>query len=139
MDQRFNGSIDVTTLVNTLNLQGGHSAFSIGKNGKMYANVTIWLRDEPDQFGNVIGIQLNSSQKGQAEDLKKTGGKAVYVGNAKPPKNTGGTPATGANLQMNTAQYGAPPQQNNQPWQQGQQGGFGSQGHGQGVNQDLPF
>lgn len=96
----------------------------------MYANVTIWLRDEPDQFGNVIGIQLNSSQKGQAEDLKKTNGKAVYVGNAKPPKNPGGTPATGANLQMNTAQYGAPPQQNNsQPWQQGQQG----------VNQDLPF
>jgi hypothetical protein len=132
MSQRYNASIDVTKLVNTLNLQGGHSAFKVGKNGSMYASVTLWMNDEPDQFGNVISFQLNSTQAGQAADLAKTGGKPVYIGNGKPPKDQANQPANGAGLQMNTAQYGAPgaqaTQQNTTPWNQTQN-----------PAQDLPF
>lgn len=119
MSDRFNASICLTDLVNAYN--AGHSAMRHSdKNGKVYVSITGWVRDEDDQFGNNLGIQLNSTQKGEAEDLAKNGGKKIYIGNGKftydsttaaPAQpmtlnGTGGQPATGAPA-------------NGQPWQQG--------------------
>lgn len=55
-----------------------HSAFNKSeKNGKLYANIAVWMNDAPDQYGNILSFQLNS--KKDAEDEK------VYFGNAKLP------------------------------------------------------
>lgn len=55
-----------------------HSAFNKSeKNGKIYANIAVWMNDEPDQYGNILSFQLNS--KKDAPDDK------VYFGNAKLP------------------------------------------------------
>jgi hypothetical protein len=56
--------------------KAGHSAFNKSeKNGKVYANIAVWMNDEPDQYGNILSFQLNS--KKDANDEK------VYFGNAK--------------------------------------------------------
>lgn len=55
-----------------------HSAFNKSENnGKIYANIAVWMNDEPDQYGNILSFQLNS--KKDALDDK------VYFGNAKLP------------------------------------------------------
>jgi hypothetical protein len=58
--------------------KANHSAFNKSdKNGKLYANIAVWLNDEPDQYGNILSFQLNS--KKDATDEK------VYFGSAKLP------------------------------------------------------
>jgi hypothetical protein len=58
--------------------KAGHSAFNKSeKNGKVYANIAVWMNDQPDQYGNILSFQLNS--KKDATDEK------VYFGNAKLP------------------------------------------------------
>jgi hypothetical protein len=58
--------------------KAGHSAFNKSeKNGKVYANIAVWMNDQPDQYGNILSLQLNS--KKDATDEK------VYFGNAKMP------------------------------------------------------
>jgi len=42
--------------------------------GNIYCDVTIWLNDEPDQYGNDLSIQ--QSKAGDND-------KGVYIGNAK--------------------------------------------------------
>lgn len=55
-----------------------HSAFSKStKNGHIYFNITQWINDEPNEFGQHSSLLLNSSKEG-----KETEGK-VYIGNAK--------------------------------------------------------
>ncbi len=71
----FSGSICLSDLIDNAKKQ--HSAFNKGKNGKIYANVAIWLNDEPDQFGNHISVQISSKK-----ELREQEGK-IYVGNAK--------------------------------------------------------
>jgi len=75
MSQLYYGSICLTDLLANAKLP--HSAFTKAANGKIYANINIWLNDEADKFGNVIGLQLNSTQEMQASEGK------VYIGNAK--------------------------------------------------------
>jgi hypothetical protein len=60
MSQLINASIDVTTLLAMANSR--HSAFTVGKNGKTYCNVQIWINDEPDKFGDHASIQLNHAK-----------------------------------------------------------------------------
>ena len=55
-----------------------HSAFTKGQNGKIYANINVWLNAEKDKFGNTISIQLNPTK--EMKDLDKR----PYIGNAKP-------------------------------------------------------
>lgn len=55
----------------------GHSDITVGKNGKKYLNINIWINDTPDKFGNTVSIQLNS-----VKDKRESEGK-VYIGNAK--------------------------------------------------------
>ena len=51
MSKLFTGSICLTDI--SENFKKKHSGFSKSeKNGKIYANVSIWINDQPDQFGN---------------------------------------------------------------------------------------
>jgi hypothetical protein len=116
MSQVINASICVTELIELANKQ--HSAFSRSqKNQKVYCNVTIWVNDEPDQYGNDASIQLNSSKDGAEKDkaLLPPGKKNFYLGNGK-KGNLGGAPLQNASdLQLN-GQWGG------QSAQQPQQG-----------------
>jgi hypothetical protein len=70
----MHGSICMTDLSEAF--KKNHSAFNKSeKNGKLYANIAVWMNDQPDQYGNVLSFQLNS--KKDAPDDK------VYFGNAK--------------------------------------------------------
>jgi hypothetical protein len=70
--------------------KAGHSAFNKSeKNGKVYANIAVWMNDEPDQYGNILSFQLNS-KKDAADDK-------VYFGNAKLPEGGKSAPAQTSN------------------------------------------
>ena len=74
--QVYHGSLNLTDLIKQAKLP--HSAFvKAGKENKIFANVNIWVNEEPDQYGNSVSIQLNSTQ-----EMREAEGK-VYVGNAK--------------------------------------------------------
>ncbi len=80
----MHGSICMTDLSNAFKAK--HSAFNKSeKNGKLYANIAVWLNDEPDQYGNILSFQLNS--KKDAPDEK------VYFGSAKLPVEKTNEPA----------------------------------------------
>lgn len=79
------GSLCLTDIVEQA--QKGHSAFSRGKNGKVYFNFLQWVNEEEDQYKNHSSIQLNS-----AKDKKDAEGK-IYIGNAK-KQSGGGEPLT---------------------------------------------
>jgi len=76
MNQLLNGSLDLTLILEKAKAK--HSAFSKStKNGHIYFNITQWINDEPNEFGQHSSLLLNSSKEG-----KETEGK-VYIGNAK--------------------------------------------------------
>ena len=75
MSQLFTGSICLTDLGEQAKKQ--HSGIVKGKNGKLYANIKIWLNDELDRYGNDGSVQLNSSQEKRDEEGK------IYIGNIK--------------------------------------------------------
>jgi len=78
MSQLINGSLCLTDLIAKAKEQ--HSSFSKAANGKIYANITMWVNDEPDTYGNTVSLQLNSTQEKREAEGK------VYVGNGKPSK-----------------------------------------------------
>lgn len=142
MSQLINASIDVTLLLEMANKR--HSAFNVGKNGKTYVNVQMWINDEPDRFGDHASIQLNHAkdmaEKDQAiHPLDKNGnrGKRCYVGRGKmsdlSPKPLDNQTAAGLTLDNNI--YGG---------QQPAQGGItdmqqGNNGQWQAPSTGLPF
>lgn len=68
-----------------------HSAFSKSeKNGHIYFNISQWVNDEPNEYGQHSSLLLNSSKDGKATEGK------VYIGNAKRVEQTGGGPVTDA-------------------------------------------
>jgi len=75
MSQRFYGSICMTDLLEHANKK--HSAFYRGENGKIYADVNIWLNDDEDKYGNIMSAQLNPKK-----ELKEQDGNP-YIGNFK--------------------------------------------------------
>lgn len=75
--QSYWGSIDLTTILRQAALP--HSAFiRAGKENKAFINVTVWVNEEPDQYGNSISIKLKSRD----EELQKAEGN-VYIANLK--------------------------------------------------------
>ena len=84
----INGSLCLTDLIEQA--QKAHSAFTRGKNGKVYVNITQWLNDEADQYGNDASFQLNSSK-----EKRETEGK-VYIGNGKKSIGAQTTPIAAA-------------------------------------------
>lgn len=69
----LNGSICLTDLIALAKEK--HTAFNKGNNGKIYANVSIWINEKQDDYGNDAGIQLNPK--------KDSGNAKPYVGNAR--------------------------------------------------------
>lgn len=51
------------------------------KNGKKYLNITLWVNDAPDQYGNDASISVN-----QTKDEREAGAKKTYIGNLKRPQ-----------------------------------------------------
>lgn len=75
MSERFYGSICVSDLVDLAHKK--HSAFSKAENGKIYANVNVWLNDEKDKYGNIMAIQLSPKKELREQDGQP------YIGNMK--------------------------------------------------------
>jgi len=83
----LNGSLDLTLILEKA--KAGHSAFSRSeKNKHVYFNITQWVNDEPNDFGQHSSLLLNSSKEKKDEEGK------VYIGNAKKAETGGGTPLT---------------------------------------------
>ena len=75
MSNRINASLNLTKIGEAV--RAGHSAVKTDSKGNKYLAVTVWINDSPDQFGNDVGIQLNSTQEKREAEGK------VYVGNGK--------------------------------------------------------
>lgn len=73
--QLFYGSVCLTDMIELAKKK--HSAFSKGNNGKIYANVNVWLNDEKDKYGNIMSVQINPTK--EMKDLEDR----VYIGNLK--------------------------------------------------------
>ncbi len=76
MSKLFTGKIDVTKI--------DKSKIFVGKEGK-YLNLSIWINDKEDKYGNTMSIQ-QSTKKGDAP---------LYLGNCKEfePKKQEAAPA----------------------------------------------
>lgn len=72
----LNGVINVTKLKDAL--QRGVADGFTGKNGDEYAGVTIFLNDQPDQYGNDASVKLNP--------VKDQPDQKIYIGNLKKVK-----------------------------------------------------
>lgn len=144
---RYYGSIDITKLYELI--QAGHSAGSRStKNGKFYANITIWVNDEPDQYGKHVSIQLSSNQANEAADMAKNGGKKAYIGEGKKAENKNqpiapGQAPFGGFTQQPQPGYGQQPQpgygQQQYPTQQGWQQPQPQQGYQQQTQPQQGF
>lgn len=75
MSQLFYGSICLSDLIE--NAKKKHSAFSKGNNGKIYANINVWLNDKEDKFGNIMSVQINPTK--EMKDIEDR----IYIGNLK--------------------------------------------------------
>lgn len=72
MSKQFKGSIDLTEIGNKV--RAGHGAVKKSeKNGRQYLNITIWMNDEPDKYGNIGSIQI----------WDKATNETTYIGNYK--------------------------------------------------------
>lgn len=66
-----------------------------GKKGK-YINLTLWVNDQEDQFGNNVSIQQSLSK-----EEREAGAEKIYLGNGKVRDGGGATPAPAANAGSN--------------------------------------
>lgn len=84
MSQLFNGSICLTDIPKD-------KITTSEKNGKKYLNISIWLNDDVDQYGNIGSLQVS-----QSKQERESGEKKVYIGNFKKPQsaNNAATPDT---------------------------------------------
>ena len=70
MSKLYLGSIDLNK-INKADIVSTDKNGNAFQNGAKYLNVTIWLNDEPDKYGNSIGIKSGDKEN------------SYYVGNAK--------------------------------------------------------
>lgn len=80
MSKLLNASICLTDILEQA--KKGHSAFSKGKNGKIYFSANIWINDEKDKYDNDASLSLNSKKENKEKEGK------IYIGNAKYSKST---------------------------------------------------
>lgn len=83
MSQLFNGSICLTDIPKD-------KITTSEKNGKKYLNITVWLNDDADQYGNIGSLQVS-----QSKQEREAGEKKQYIGNFKKPQ--GAAPAPQSN------------------------------------------
>lgn len=78
----LNGSIDLTQLMAWAK-EGKLGAFNRGqKNNHVYVNVTVWVNEEPNQYGHHASLQLNASKE-HNESLNGAKPDKCYFGNLK--------------------------------------------------------
>ena len=94
-NQSFYGSICLTDLIEQLKVK--HSAFTKGKNGKIYVNATVWLNAKEDKYGNIMSIQLQPTKERKDIDTK------LYVGNFK--EGVGAKPANNKDVTSVSAEF----------------------------------
>jgi len=83
MAQGYYGSIDFSKLLEMA--KSGSKAFTKSeKNGKIYLNIDVYVKDEVDQYGNIASIR--GTFKGAEKEEK------FYFANLKESQNTGSTP-----------------------------------------------
>ncbi|MFO0201563.1 MAG: hypothetical protein ACK528_00370 [Alphaproteobacteria bacterium] len=70
----FKGNINVTKLMEAV--KNGHKSVYKSKSGDLYVNLSIWHNSEPDKFGNIGSLQIETKK----EDPK------IYIGNFSEPK-----------------------------------------------------
>lgn len=85
----YNGSICLSDLIT--HAKAGHSAFSKGKNGKIYVAYTEWVNEAPNEYGQHTSILLNSKKENKDAEGK------VYIGNGTKGSFTA-EPVTSADL-----------------------------------------
>lgn len=96
MNQSHYGSICITDILDNLKMK--HSAFTKGRNGKIYMNTTIWLNSEVDDYGNIMSAQANPGK--DSKDAK------FYIGNFK--KSEGSKPVSDKDLKGIHTEYDLP-------------------------------
>lgn len=73
--KKFYGSINFSKLL--VAVRAKHSAFvRTGENNWIFGNITLWINEDPDKYGNTISIQLNPA--------KDSGDMSIYFANLKP-------------------------------------------------------
>lgn len=85
-------------------LQNG--PFQVGKNGKHYLNLNVWINDQVDQYGNHASVSLS-----QSKEERESKAKRIYIGNLKrnTPNGTAQSPGVAQGYPAQP-QYGAPQQ-----------------------------
>lgn len=85
----LSGSIDLTTLLDLAKKL--HPSFSrSAKNGRVYANIQIWVNEEADQFKNDGSIKLYVKKADRDAAVSKFG--KGYIGNVKISEADGPAP-----------------------------------------------
>lgn len=95
MSQLFYGSINLSELLEKAKAK--HSGFTKGNNGAIYANVSVWLNDNVDKFGNIMSIQVNPSKDMKDKEER------FYIGNCKQsegPKPISDRDSSGLNVDL---------------------------------------
>jgi hypothetical protein len=95
MNQLFYGSICVTDLIEKVKAK--HSGFTKAQNGKIYANINVWLNQTPDKYGNIMSVKVNPSKE------RKDTEEGFYIGNLKQsdgPKPIGDNDLNGLDVDL---------------------------------------
>jgi hypothetical protein len=77
------------------------------RNGKAYVNITIWVNDTADQYGNVGSMHIS-----QTKDERETNQKRSYMGNFKIPVPAATQPTDSADPQPVPEQTSLPAENN---------------------------
>ena len=72
----YYGSIDLTKIDESKIVTKDNNGNPFKSNGR-FLNVTFWINDEPDQFGNDASIQQSLTKE------ERDAGKKIYLGNLK--------------------------------------------------------
>lgn len=84
MSKLISISVDVTKL--------HKDRFYKGRNGALYANLDIWINDEPDKYGNDASVS-----EAQSKDERDTKAPRNYVGSGKKLAGWGQSSPRGSN------------------------------------------
>lgn len=76
MSKLLSGSIDLSKIGELM--RQNHPAVVTGKNGKKYLNLSVWINDNEDTYGNIASISI----------YDKINKKSEYIGNLKDFSNS---------------------------------------------------
>ncbi len=76
MAKSLTGSINLTKLSKLF--KAGHSSFWKSRVGDDWANIEVYIKDQPDQYGNHASVSITPSKK-----AKESGEQLAFIGNVK--------------------------------------------------------